>query len=414
LRCGIAALALIAVLLLTACRAGGPRALDRLQRSSPLAAAAAARLAAMQLAADDAARRRILLRSAADWYLARMSPDDRLGQLILSAFSDTWYSPDLAAIVARGHVGGIQLFGYNFSDPEHTRAMLQQAQADSPIPLLVTTDQEGGSVNRIAPYDGAFPSAWDMGSSGDPQFAYATGRRTALALDQFGVNADLAPVVDVPVDGGWVWSEQRVFSEDPSVVARYAGAFMAGLRDAGMVTCLKHFPGLGSVRSDPHTSLPVITRTLEQVRQMELAPYAALIPQVPDMIMSTDVLLPAVDPVYPAELSPAVISGVLRDQLGYDGVVVTDALWMEGISATWDLGEAAVLAVLAGDDLLMAAFDSAGVRTVLDALGAAVASGRISRARIEQSVRRILMLKLAHGLLPIPGPILARLPLAPG
>jgi beta-N-acetylhexosaminidase len=409
-----AALTLAGLLFLAACGAPGQASRDQLWRAPvPDSGSPAARVRLLQAEtrAAMAARRHGLLVAAANWYLARMSLDEQLGQMILTGFNGNTYSSDMAIMVTQEHVGGLQLFGYNFGAPSLTRQAMTEAQTQAHIPLLVTTDQEGGSVNRILPYFGPFPSAGAMGASGDPAFAYQTGRRTALDLEQFGVNADLAPVVDVPVDGGWVWSQQRVFSDDPRTVARYAGAFMAGLQSAGMVTCLKHFPGLGSVRADPHTTLPDITRSLAQLRSTELYPYAALIPQMPDMIMTTDVLLPAVDSTYPAELSPGVITGLLRLRLGYGGVVVTDALWMEGISQRWGQGEAAVLAVLAGDDLLMAAYDSGGVRLVLDTLRAAVNAGRITRTRVAQSVRRILLLKLAHGLLPIPQAVLGQSPL---
>jgi beta-N-acetylhexosaminidase len=388
--------------------------LDRLRAAPQLdtaTLASRAHLSQIQLAQGAPARRQRVLEAAVDWYITHLSLDDQLGQMLLAAFNDTSYAPDLATMVEQEHVGGIQLFGYNFSAPAHTQAMLQQAQAHARLPLFVTTDQEGGSVNRILPYFGAFPSAWELGQSGDTSVAANTGRRTALDLQQFGINADLAPVIDVPVDGGWIWSEQRVFSTDPQVVARYAGAFLDGLQSTNMIGCLKHFPGLGSVTTDPHTSLPVITRSLAQLRQTELAPYAVLIPQRPAMVMATDVVLRVVDPDYPAELSSAVIDGLLRQQLGYDGVVVTDALWMQGISERWSEGEAAVLAVLAGDDLLMAAYDATTMAIVRHALQTAVASGRITRARVVESVRRILLLKLEYGLLSIPHSILAQSPL---
>jgi beta-N-acetylhexosaminidase len=125
------------------------------------------------------------------------------------------------------------------------------------------------------------------------------------------------------------------------------------------------------------------------------------------MIMATDVLVPAVDPRYPAELSPVWITTVLRQQLGYDGVVITDSLWMQGIAARWDLATAAVQAILAGDDVVMAAYDAASTQRVLNALKAALATGRLTRERLAQSVRRVLTLKLAHGLLPIPPEVVA-------
>jgi beta-N-acetylhexosaminidase len=208
--------------------------------------------------------------------------------------------------------------------------------------------------------------------------------------------------VDVPVDGGGFWGPWRTFSDDPTQVARYAGAFMAGLQSIGEISCLKHYPGIGAVTDDPHESLPVVGRSLDQYRQAELAPYQALIPQSPDMIMATDVLVPAVDPNYPAEMSPVWIGGVLRHQLGYNGVVITDSLWMGGITARWSSAEASALAIVAGADIVMAAWDSSSTQAVLNDLKAAIASGRLTTVRIADSVRRIIALKLKYGMLPIP------------
>ncbi len=363
-----------------------------------------------------AASRRQLQNATLDWYLVHLSLDQQLGQLLLTACScgggsaGPVYSADLAIMVERQHIGGLILFGNNYGSVAQTQQLLRAAQAHAQLPLLVGTDQEGGSVSRIARYFGPFPSARALAMAGDPQGIYAAGRTTALDLQQIGINVDFAPVVDVPVQGGGYWGPFRTFSSDPQVVARDAGLFMAGLRSAGEIAVLKHYPGIGSVTADPHAQLPVVTRSFAQLQQTELAPYRALLPQQPDMIMATDVLVPAVDPRYPAELSPRWITAVLRQQMGYDGVVITDSLWMQGITAQWDLASAAVQAVVAGDDIVMAAFDAASTQRVLNAWHAALATGRLTPARIAQSVRRVLTLKLAYGLLPIPPAVVAAQP----
>jgi beta-N-acetylhexosaminidase len=411
----VAALAVVALMLLAACGpTQRPVAVGRLQSGiDPPASVldAALKLRGIQMAGETTASQRLLLRQAADWYLARMSLNDQLGQMLLNESDGTVYSPDMAIMVERQHIGGLIIFGDNYGTFDQTRQLFAQVQAHAPIPLFIATDQEGGGITRISQYYGSFPSPRELGDSGDLQSAYDWGKQTAEDLQQLGINTNFAPVVDVSVNGGEPWSASRTYSEDPQVVAKFAAASIAGQHSVGEITALKHFPGLGSVTADPHLTLPVVNRTWDQLQQTELYPYRALIPQMPDMIMSTDILVQAVDPVYPAELSPKWINGVLRTQMGYDGVVITDALWMKGISDTWGLGQAAVLAVLAGSDILIAAYSSYSSQSVLDALNAAIASGQISRARIAQSVERILMLKIKYHMLPIPPSVLATQPL---
>lgn len=404
-------LVLLAVLL-AACGRANQGAYDRLQIDGVPGAttlSATARLLSAHAAAVAAAREHHLLLAAANWYLARLSLDDQLGQMLLNESDGTTYSPDMARMVENQHIGGLIIFGDNYGTFDQTRSLFGQVQAHAPIPLFIATDQEGGGISRIGQYFGAFPSPRELGNTGDPQAAFDAGRRAALDLRQLGINTNFAPVVDVPVDGGSPsWGIGRTFSDDPHQVAVFGAAFMAGEQSVGEVTALKHYPGLGAATVDPHKGLPIVMRTLDELHQSELFPYQALISQMPDMIMSTDVLMPAVDPTYPAELSPMWINGILRHDMGYDGVVITDALWMKGIADTWDLGKAAVLALLAGCDILMAAYNSTASQFVLDSLKAALANGTITHARIADSVRRILMLKIKYHLLPLPQEVLSQ------
>jgi beta-N-acetylhexosaminidase len=177
---------------------------------------------------------------------------------------------------------------------------------------------------------------------------------------------------------------------------------LQGLQQNGEIACLKHWPGIGSTNGDPHLTLPVITRSLQDLESTDFAAFRNLLPMQPSMIMVTHVMIPALDPNLPATLSPKIVQGVLRGELGYNGVVLTDSLYMKGISLHYSLGEAGVLSVIAGDDLLEGAWDSASMSEMLNALKTAIAQGRISLARIDQSVRRILLLKQQYGLLPPP------------
>ncbi|HEU5348139.1 MAG TPA: glycoside hydrolase family 3 N-terminal domain-containing protein, partial [Ktedonobacterales bacterium] len=193
----------------------------------------------------------------------------------------------------------------------------------------------------------------------------------------------------------------RLYGNDPATVTTYAGEFLQGLQQNHIIGCLKHWPGIGDASQDPHLTLPVINRTRDQLESTEFAPFRSMLKDNPGMIMVTHVILSAIDSTMPSSLSPRIVQGILRDEMGYDGVIITDNLWMKGISEKYTLGEAAVLAILAGDDLLEGAWYPGALREMIGAVKNAVASGRISVSRIDESVRRLLALKVRYGLLPL-------------
>jgi beta-N-acetylhexosaminidase len=337
----------------------------------------------------------------ADTYIARMSLDDKLGQLFFPMFPCCGYTPATAAMVQHLHIGGGLLYALNVPNASFTRNLLSTAQSNSPIPMLFTIDEEGGSVDRLRAVYGWRPGPAQMVSSGATRYAQDQGVQTARDMAALGFNLNLAPDVDVQLVAG---PNQigRTFGSDPQTVTTYAGAFLTGLQENGVVGCLKHFPGLGAAGIDAHQGLPVINRTRQQIEDVELAPYRALIATGKvQCVMTTDLLMPAIDPNLPAELSPTLIDGVLRGELGFDGVVMTDALYMQGISSRYSLPEAAVRAILAGCDMMEGMSSPAQVRAMKNALRAAIASGRLTEARIDQSVKRILILKARLGLIPI-------------
>ncbi len=335
-----------------------------------------------------------------------MSLDQKLGQLIVVEYIGTDYAATgLQEMIAQQFVGGFmyQESNHNFDAPYDTianvDALSEQAQKDARIPLLIATDQEGGLVNRLYTFHGYLPSAQEMAESGTPDTALKQGTQAAQWLLQLGINADLAPVVDVHTVDPPVL-ETRMFGSDPRTVASYAGAFLDGLQKNGVAGTLKHFPGLGAITSDPHAGLPTVTKSMANLEAIDLAPYKTMIPQNhPAMIMSTDVLTMAIDPTLPAELSPKAIDGVLRKELGYDGVVITDGLYMGGISDRWSLSQAAVLSIVAGDDLVEGPYTPAQVADVVAALKQAIDQGQLSMSRINQSVQRILLMKMQYGII---------------
>jgi beta-N-acetylhexosaminidase len=329
-----------------------------------------------------------------------MSLDDKLGQMMIFQFTDSVYTPQQAALVRPFHPGGVILYDYAMGSAQQVRDLLAAGQADSPIPMFTFIDLEGGGVDRLQKYLGARMSAPAMAATGDPAVARREGAKVAKDMLSFGLNADLAPDVDVKlVDGPDQFD--RTFGTTPAPVSQFAGAWLDGLQSGGVVGTLKHFPGLGDATTDAHEDLPVISRSRAAIEATELAPYRQLIASgQAQMIMSTDVLMPALDPHYAAEISKPIITGILRDELHFDGVAITDALYMKGIADHYLFAQAAVLAIEAGNDMIMAPYIPEQMIETVNGLKRAIASGELPMAQVDASVRRILALKIRYHLIP--------------
>ncbi|HCP74290.1 MAG TPA: glycoside hydrolase family 3, partial [Ktedonobacter sp.] len=225
--------------------------------------------------------------------LAGMTLEQKLGQLIVVEYLGHSYQDGLQYMISQQFVGGYmyQESNHNFDPPYNVEsqvdALSQQAMRDAKIPLMIATDQEGGLVNRLYRFHGSLPSAADMSASGSPATALTQGTQSAKWMFELGINTDFAPVVDVhTVDPAIL--ESRMFGRDPKTVASYAGAFLNGLQNNGVAGCLKHFPGLGAISSDPHTGLPTVNRSMADLNAIDLAPYKLMIQSDhPAMIMST-------------------------------------------------------------------------------------------------------------------------------
>jgi len=344
--------------------------------------------------------------SKVEQIMAGMTLDQKLGQLLIVEYLGNSYAgTELQYMIAKQYVGGFlyQESNHNFEPPYNIISSVanfsHQSMSDAQIPLLIGTDQEGGQVNRLYVFHGYLPSAAEMSASGNPKIAYSQGTMAAQWMQQLGINTDLAPVVDVHTVDPPVL-ESRMFGRDPLTVASYAGAYLNGLQQNNVIGCLKHFPGLGAIISDPHAGLPKVNRSLSDLENIDLAPYKLMIQKYhPAMIMSTDVLMPAIDPILPAELSEKTINNLLRKQLGYDGVVITDGLYMQGISERWALSQAAALSIIAGDDLVEGPYSANQVAAIVTALKQAMQEGKLTMDRINQSVQRILLMKVQYGII---------------
>src|SRR6266702_360692 len=338
-------------------------------------------------------------------YVSRMSLDVELGQLIMVEYSDTYYSPDLDTMINKLHAGGVIMYEFQMNTFDQTKHDIAQMQQHATFPLLISTDEEGGPyVHRLSHIYGYRMSATDISNTGNPEVAAQQGQKAAHDLLSLGINENLAPDVDVNLVNGYDMVT-RTFGNDPASVIKFAGAYMQAMQGDGVVACIKHSPGLGDATPDAHTTLPVVNRTRDQIYSVELAPFKAFIQSPnrllnPGMIMSTDLSMPAIDPVWPAELSHIFMTDILRNEFGYDGVVITDALWMTGIAKQWNLRQAAVLALNAGNDMLLGAIGPYQLMDLINALKEALQNGTLSKARVDEAATRIITLKLEYHIMP--------------
>src|SRR5216683_1646937 len=360
-------------------------------------------------------------KALASLYVSHMTLDEELGQLIMVEYAagcdsgtcanaTSYYSTDLDTMINKLHAGGVIMYEFQMQNFNQTKNDLTEMQSRASIPLLISTDEEGGPyVHRLSHIYGYRMSATDIANTGDPKVAAQQGVKAAHDLLSLGINEDLAPDVDVNLVNGYDMVT-RTFGNTPQSVITYAGAYMKALQGDGVVACIKHYPGLGDAVPDAHTTLPVVNRTKDQIYSVELDPFKAFI-QSPDMllnpgmIMPTDVLMPAIDPVYPAELSHIFMTDILRKQFGYDGVVLTDALYMQGIIQKWNMYQAAVLALQAGNDMLLGPNGTGQMIEMLNAIKQALKDGRLTKARIDEAATRIIALKMQYHLMPAIPPL---------
>jgi beta-N-acetylhexosaminidase len=335
--------------------------------------------------------------------MQHMSLEEKLGQMVIVEFYGSTLNSDLRQMIQQNHISGVLIENKNNNTQTHSQlvALDQAMQNAAHVPLFISTDYEGGVVNELRQITGERPSDAQIGASKDPQQAYKAGSDAATNLRRLGLNVNFMPIVDVLVNANNPGLPQRTFGSDPKLVTDMGRAYLKGLTDGGVVGCLKHFPGLGSANLDPHLALPRMDRSLETLNAVDLVPYRILIHEgnVP-MVMVTHIENPQLDPNLPTSLSPRVVTDLLRKSLNFQGVIISDTLWMGGISNTYSLSQAAVLAVKAGTDLLLGPRGLNETQTMLYGLKQAVNAGQISTSQIDASVTRILELKLKYHIIP--------------
>ena len=331
-----------------------------------------------------------------------MSLDQKLGQMVIVEFYGATLNSDLIQMVQNNRVSGVLIENKNGNAQTRDQliALNKAMQGQAHIPLFITTDFEGGLVNELRHITGERPSEATIGTTGNPQAAYTAGRNAATNLTSLGLNVNFMPIVDVLTNPNNPGLPDRTFGSDPTLVTNMGRAYLKGLTDGGVIGCLKHFPGLGSASIDPHFSLPHMDRSLATLNAVDFVPYRTLINEgIVPMVMVTHILNPPLDPNLPTSLSYNVVTKLLRQQLKFNGVIISDTLWMGGVSNTYSLAQAAVLAVKAGTDLLLGPRGLSDTQNMIFGLHQAVMSGQISIDQINISVQRIIEMKLHYKIL---------------
>jgi beta-N-acetylhexosaminidase len=315
------------------------------------------------------------------------------GRLVMIDLPGPDLDPESIARIRRYGVSGVCLFGRNIESEDQLRGLCESLRALIGPHALIGIDQEGGGVvrTRTMPYP---PSAMSLGASDDPGLAREVGAATARALRFVGVNWNFAPSLDVNSNAENPVIGDRSFGQDPHLVSRLGLAWAEGSQSEGVATCVKHFPGHGDTYVDSHYGLPTVDKSLDELMALELLPFRRAAEADVPCVMTSHIVFPALDPEHPATLSRPILTGLLREQFGFDGVICTDAMDMKAISDRYGRGEAALLALDAGADLVMAIAhgDGAAQDETLNVVEEALASGRISSDDARRKAERLATL----------------------
>lgn len=313
------------------------------------------------------------------------------GQLLFVGFVGTEVPRPLALRIAEGQVGGVILFARNIDSPEQVLRLCRDLHAAAPeeVPLLIAIDQEGGRVQRLRDPFTVWPPMRRVGSVGDLESTAAVGKALATELIDYGIGLDFAPVVDVDTNPKNPVIGDRSFAREPERVSDHARAFIRGMQGGGVAACAKHFPGHGDTHSDSHLELPRLEHDLDRLHAVELPPFAAAVAQEVASVMTAHVLFPRLDRKRPATLSPPIIN-LLREELGYDGLIFSDDLEMRAVADHFSAEERTLWALEAGVDSLLVCSDWSLAGEVLRLLE------RAPDRLVEQALGRLVALKSAY------------------
>ena len=331
-----------------------------------------------------------------------MTLEEKVGQLVIVGVDGYENDEHSKQLMEKYHAGGFILFKKNIQDSAQLLTLLNSLKetnaALNKVPMFLSVDEEGGRVSRLPDEFKKFPSNKVIGQKNDSSLSYQIGNILGRELSSFGFNMDFAPVLDInsnpknPVIG------DRSFGTTAGLVSRLGIETMKGIRAENVISVVKHFPGHGDTSVDSHVGLPRVNHDLKRLESFELVPFKAAIENSVDAIMIAHILLPKLDPENPASFSKAVITDLLRTDMNFNGVVITDDFTMGAIEKNYDMGGAAVKSIQAGADIVLVCHGFDKQETVIKALLAAAQTGQISTGRLDGSVYRVLELKQKYSL----------------
>ena len=328
--------------------------------------------------------------------IRRMPDDQKIAQLLLVGYSGQVNGDELRMLCASWRVGGIVLYAHNIESPEQVRRLTESISRDAaggPRPFIAI-DQEGGMVHRLGRGSVVIPSAMAIGATRSAELARRAGLAVGTSLRDLGLTMNFAPVLDVLSEPRNTAIGTRAFGDDPGLVGTLGTAFIEGEQEAGIVAVAKHFPGEGAAAADPHATLPRIAASIDELRRHDLLPFREAFAHGLKAVMTAHVALPAITGgERPATLSRTVMTDILRSEMHFDGIAITDALQMDALGRDRDPGALALEAINAGADMVLALGGERDRRRVHDALLAAYHDGRLPRSRVDQALRRVLRVK---------------------
>lgn len=330
--------------------------------------------------------------------MKEMTVKAQIGQRVMAGFEGTTVPESIRALVREWKVGNFILFSRNIASKEQTSALCAELQAltqqETGHPALIAIDQEGGTVSRLRDDCAIVPGAMAIAATGQVQNAYEAGLITGEELRAMGINFDLAPVMDVNANPQNPVIGVRSYGDSPEQVAQYGVAMMRGLQDAGVLACAKHFPGHGDTNIDSHLALPCVDKSLSEMEAYELRPFRAIVQAGIAAIMTTHILFPQLEQEkVPATMSRKIITGLLREQMGFDGLVVSDCMMMEAIHTYYGTVNGMLAAAKAGVDMLIVSHDPALARQGCEALAKLIENNDLVKKENERSVARVLRCK---------------------
>ena len=332
-----------------------------------------------------------------------LSISEKVGQLIMAGTDAIKVNEEVEELIRSYHVGGFIFYGNNIKNVKQALQLFNDikqvnTQQKSGIPLFMSVDEEGGRVSRMPSPLTKIPSAKKMGATLNEQLVSQTGNVLGDQLQAFGLNMDYAPVLDVnsnpknPVIG------DRAYSSDANIVSEMGIAVMKGLQQRNIIPVVKHFPGHGDTSVDSHIGLPIVHHNIERLRQLELVPFKQAIAEGADAVMIAHILMPKIDKSAPSSFSPIIIHDLLREELGFTGVVISDDMTMGAITQHYDMGEAAVQFIQSGGNIVLVGHGIENIQSVAQALTNAVDKGEITSQMLDERVAQILQLKQKYEL----------------